>query len=332
MMQGIQEALGNDILQKIKQRLSTVQTTYSPAYFREQLPELEDMGATDDMIAHSKIPLYERLKQLKECAGCTGYPSCKRPPGMEGTVIRLFPVLPDEENTTAAAYISSCHGTCNEYSHYLREQHWAKLQEFSGKAKQDSYYTFENFPIGPKRQNKDICTAFYDFANNYKPGDETKGIYLHGRAGTFKTWLMLAMVNRLEERRVPVLFIRTDSIFRNFKAYLSRKEEIGPIIERYASVEVLAIDEFAQESPTDFTVDIMFELLNARFTNGLPTFYTSNYAPDNVYMKVVKKLQLEEKVEAIHRRISQGARLAEMIGDSWKLRDVERIGPDSHKS
>lgn len=316
-MQGIQEILNSPSYLRLQERIKARMAQYTPDYYRERLPELEQMGATDEMIMQSQIPLYDRIKQLQDCEGCTGYLHCKRPPGMEGLVYNI-----DLYND----HIVTTQSMCDKYHEYIAEKRWQRLQEFSGKASQDHEYTFDNFPDPPKRLNKEICAAFYEFANNYHPGDKTKGIYLWGRAGAYKTWLMLALVNRLEQRRIPVLFIRTDAIFRNFKGYLNRKEPIDPIIETYGSVQVLAIDEFAQESATDFTVEVMFEIINARYTNGLPTFYTSNYDPEKVYERAVRKHQLEEKVEAIRRRIMQGSRTAYMKSDDWRKRDVETIG------
>ncbi len=316
-MQGMQDILNSPTFQKLQERIKAQMAQYTPAYYREKLPELAGLEATDEAIMKSQIPLQERIKQLQDCEGCTGYRQCKRPQGMEGMIHSV---------SSYGDYLVTSQSMCEKYHEHIAEKRWAKLQEFSGKASQDGCYTFEGFPDRPKRQNKDICAAMYDFANHYQPGDKTKGIYLYGKAGVYKTHLMLALVNRLEERRIPTLFIRTDAIFRNFKGYLNRKEPIDPIIETYGSVQVLAIDEFAQESATEFTIEVMFEIINARYTNGLPTFYTSNYDPDKVYQKAIKKNNLEEKVEAIRRRIAQGSRLAHMIGDDWKSRDVEHIG------
>ncbi|MBB6672996.1 AFG1/ZapE family ATPase [Cohnella nanjingensis] len=284
-------------------RVAEVQNRYTPAYYREQLPELADLDVTDDQIRRASVQLYERIRQKEQCASCTGYLKCQRPVDHEGMIV----VLDVQGNDEAAhgRHICSRLQKCERLEEYLLEQRWSKLLQLSGKAANDKGLTFSNFPSAQTRRHKKLCAYVHDFANNFEPGQPKSGVYIFGPPGTAKTHLMLAMVNRLEERRIPCLFIRTDAVYRNLRGMLTRKEALDTVLESYSSTPVLVIDEFAQEAATDFTVDIIFELINARYGNGLPTFATSNYSPDDIYSKASKKLGLDAKVEAIRSRLQQ---------------------------
>lgn len=311
-MQSLKEALeGNEAWQ---QRLAAVRNRYTPEYFREQLPELAEMGATDEQIRFGSVHLLERVRQLEACRGCNDYTACCRPEGKEGMSVKL--AIQNE-------HIVSQYGKCEPFANYHQELRWQRLLELSGKAVSDKGFTFENFPNVQKRRHIKLCTYIYQFAQQYEPGAADKGVYIYGPPGTAKTHLVLAMVNRLEARRIPVLFIRTDAIFRNMRGMLSKKESLDTLIEAYCTTPVLVIDEFGQEAGTEFTVDVMFEILNARFTGGLATFCTSNYAPDQVYEKTMRKHKLEEKVEAIRSRLNQMFKHACMDGEDGRKKDRE---------
>lgn len=311
-MQSIKEALeGNESWQA---RFAEVMNRYTPEYFRERLPELAELGATDEQIRRATVQLMDRAKQVEECRGCTGYTSCRRPAGQEGTQIHL---------DIQGGHINSLHRMCDPFLEYHRELRWQRLLSLSGKAASDKNFTFENFPDAQKRRHKKLCAYIHRFAQEFTPGASDKGVYIYGPPGTGKTHLVLSMVNRLEERRVPVLFIRTDAIFRNMRGMLSKKESLDTLIEAYCTTPVLVIDEFGQEAGTEFTVDVMFEIVNARFTGNLPTFATSNYAPDQVYEKAMRKHRLEEKVEAIRSRLNQMMKHAHMDGEDGRKKDRE---------
>lgn len=311
-MQSIKEALGKD--EAFLERIAAIQARYTPDYFRERLPELGELRATDEQIRLAGVHLLERMRQIEDCQGCTDYATCRRPEGMDGMMVTLV---------IQGDHIASLHRRCDPFLAYHQELRWQRLLELSGKAASDKGYTFETYPEAQKRQHKKLCAYIYTFAHEYKPGDDGKGVFVYGPPGTGKTHLLLAMVNVLEARRVPVLFVRTDAVFRHMRGMLSRKESLDTLIETYCTVQVLVIDEFAQEAGTDFTIDVMFEVVNARFAAGLPTFFTSNYAPDNVYEKAARKYGLEDKVMAIRSRLNQMVKHAHLTGEDGRKKDRE---------
>lgn len=49
-------------------------------------------------------------------------------------------------------------------------------------------------------------------------------------------------------------------------------------LERYWSIRLLALDDVGAERPTDWAVETLTTLLDARTAEGLPTVVTSNYS------------------------------------------------------
>lgn len=316
----------SDGLSEIRKKLAQRVSLYTPDYFRERIPELNELEATDDMI-RGFAPLIDIIGQQKTCTGCRGYAECGRPEGMRGFWHRL--TIDRREDT---GYLGTYLVQCDPYKEYIKEMQWKRLQEFSGKASTDSEFTFDNYPDEQRRNSPQTFQAALDFANGFEPPKEgeaipqayRQGLYLFGPPGVGKTHLVLAVCNRLEERRVPVLFVRAESIFDKLRGMLEQKQDIEPILEEYCRVPVLIIDELAQETPpTEFTIGKVFRIINTRFIEGLPTLFTSNYAPTEVYRNVPARIAAAaaEKIEATRSRLIKMNKHAHLQG-----RDGRKIG------
>lgn len=316
----------SDSLLEIKRRMADRFRVPSPEYFREHIPELRELGATDDMI--SRCPsLIDILRQQKSCNGCQGFHQCTRPEGMKGFWHKLMVDQRDERSYLDASLVQ-----CDPFKAHIKEIEWRKLQEFSGKASTDVEFTFENYPAEQRENYPQTFQEALDFANRFElpeegepiPSEFRKGLYLFGLPGVAKTHLVLAICNRLEERRVPVLFVRAESIFDKLRGMLDQKQDIEPILEQYCRVPVLIIDELAQETPpSEFTIGKVFRIINTRFIEGLPTFFTSNYAPTEVYRNASAKVQAgaSEKIEATRSRLIKMSKHSHLQG-----RDGRKIG------
>jgi primosomal protein DnaI len=85
-------------------------------------------------------------------------------------------------------------------------------------------------------------------------------------------------------------------------------------------VPVLAIDEFAQERANEFTLDKVFRIINYRFSNKLPTLFTSNYEPPIVYRTFNDQTKT---VDAMISRIIQMTKIGRLTGPDARLQHME---------
>ena len=117
--------------------------------------------------------------------------------------------------------------------------------------------------------------------------DLTKSWYLHGNPGTGKTYFTWAYrIDRhkklkIEEEKTPnmifdKLYVRNWAIFCSQLRY-SAFDKREPIIKDLISVDRLIIDDIGSEVKTDFSDDILFQILNERYEWERYTGFTSNH-------------------------------------------------------
>lgn len=113
---------------------------------------------------------------------------------------------------------------------------------------------------------------------------ECHGAFIHGPVGTGKTHLGVALVKAAvesavrEQRRAstlvtsaPALLAEIRSSFRD-GATLSEDD----LIQRYARTEYLLVDDLGVERGTDFAIQTLYLIVDARYTAMRRTVFTSN--------------------------------------------------------
>lgn len=117
--------------------------------------------------------------------------------------------------------------------------------------------------------------------------DLTKSWYLSGTPGTGKTYFTWAYrIDRhnklkLKEEKTPnmvfdKLYIRNWAMFCSQLRY-SAFDKREPIIKDLINVDKLIIDDIGSEVKTDFSDDILFQILNERYEWERWTGFTSNH-------------------------------------------------------
>jgi primosomal protein DnaI len=298
-------------------RKSSVQSPYTPDYFRDKLPQLRALNVDDETIKQGAILLLDLLKQEKVCSNCTGFENC----GKEGDAQGHYDLL-DMYNDQLM--VRTTH--CNKFLNFVERREIDRLKEFAEKTHADRQFRFQNFPAEQAHQHPKLYAAAMEFAESFNPSNKNaepvKGIYMFGTPGVGKTHLMLAICNRLDERNVPNIFVRADTIFDKLRTSVASGDEMETIIDKYCTVPVLAIDEFAQERANEFTLDKMFRIINSRFSNGLPTLFTSNYMPPEIYRTF---RDTARTVDAMISRIVQMARVGRLNGKDARLNHMELL-------
>lgn len=170
-----------------------------------------------------------------------------------------------------------------------------------------SHLTFSNFNASGNPKAKHTVTqiekesladaklACEDFA-----GELSGWILLEGTYGSGKTHLAAAIANDAVNKGIPTLFITpSDLLDRIRSGYSSSEMNFEERFDEIRNVKLLAIDDFGTQNSTSWGQEKLFQLLNFRYINKLPTLITTNLILDEIESRIRSRLMDEELVKHI---------------------------------
>jgi DNA replication protein DnaC len=106
------------------------------------------------------------------------------------------------------------------------------------------------------------------------------GLIFIGPPGVGKTHLAVAVLKELIGRyRVQGLFVDFTSLIHEIQATFdpgspdSKRDLLDPVVD----AEVLVLDELGAQKPSPWVNEILYLVMNSRYTKRLPTIFTTNY-------------------------------------------------------
>lgn len=138
-------------------------------------------------------------------------------------------------------------------------------------------------------------------------------LVLTGRAGCGKTREACAALAIAAAER-PVLFATFGDVLRAVRATYGGEGNEETALSRYRSVSVLCIDDLGKERPTADALEKLFALLDFRYGRMKPTVFTTQYTPQTLPRRLMAEGADYEQVDAIMRRVYQGAKAVAMDG------------------
>lgn len=131
--------------------------------------------------------------------------------------------------------------------------------------------TFDTFDSSRDKQAYDKCLAY---ANGGFKDERRNGLLIAGNYGTGKTHLATAIAYRLIENNQHVKFGTYTDLLENIKGEFGDKNPQE--LHSLKTVSVLILDDIGKEKQSEWTRATMFDVVNARYDNMLPTVFTTN--------------------------------------------------------
>lgn len=154
-----------------------------------------------------------------------------------------------------------------------------RLKEASNLGERFSNRTFSNFDPHQDSNAFISCRGYANDDNLFQT--KRNSLILFGGVGSGKTHLAAAIANTMIDRGIPVLFgtfsehlehIKDEYDHTGQKKYLSMMK----------NTPMLVIDDLGMERKTDWTQQILFDVVNYRYEHLLPIVITSNLDFDGI--------------------------------------------------
>ena len=201
------------------------------------------------------------------------------------------------------------------------ERRKQKIQAILGKSGIKQRYlsrTFDNFAITDEnRQAYQIAKSYADnWEQNAKEG---KGLYLEGTCGTGKTHLAVAISLELISRGIPVVCKTSIDLLADIKRSYEQDSTVSEedVLSAYKGADLLVIDDLGKERATEWSVPILYRIINDRYEAMLPTIITTNYNSDVLTEKLTVKGD-RETADAIVSRFIGSSDCATMAWDDYR--------------
>ena len=142
------------------------------------------------------------------------------------------------------------------------------------------HMTFETFSVegrGQLREEQRTNLAYArDCALKFAESPSNWLLYT-GRYGTGKTHLAAAIANYALEQGREVIFQPVPDLLDQLRmGYGNSENSYEDRFDRYRTVPLLILDDLGAQSPTPWAEEKLYQIINHRYVNKLPTVVTSN--------------------------------------------------------
>lgn len=152
----------------------------------------------------------------------------------------------------------------------------------AGVSKRNLGKTFDSFTVNNEGQHKalEACKQFAGDVSNSRPANN---MFLIGSVGTGKTHLASSVIQELYDTK-RVRMIRVIELIRILKETWQRGSENTErdVISFFGEIDVLVLDEVGIQFGSETERMFMFDIINTRYDNMLPTILISNLDINNL--------------------------------------------------
>jgi len=152
----------------------------------------------------------------------------------------------------------------------------------SGFKKLQHKMTFDNFKPENDHQKKALgLLKAYVYGE-----DDPRNLFIYGPAGIGKTHLVVSLAKKFVEQTVKEMKFTTGvNLLNEIRSTFDSRDSSGDVIDQYSEVPLLVIDDLGAEKSTEWAREVLYGIIDNRYSRMLPTFVTSNLSPSELCCK-----------------------------------------------
>ena len=264
---------------------------------------------TSEMVDKSLGKLYEFSTQSKKCDQCPSLDGCINM--MQGYTPKLV-----IQGNVIDLYYEECPRKVMADDKRKRE----KLIRSLYVPHDILHANIEDFlQTGSAVDRNEAVAKALSFIQKYESGQKPKALYIFGKFGVGKTYLLGAIANQLAEKQISSLIVYFPDFLRELKGSIG-DNTVNEKIEMVKKAPVLMLDDIGAESMTSWGRDeVLGTILQFRMLESLPTFFTSNFDFKELqnHLTFTQRGEREEvKAARIMERIKYLAEPVELAGEN----------------
>ena len=239
------------------------------------------------------IPLYSFVAKQKQCSVCNGLENCSQ------EVRGQKPTL-EFDGSRVIVPFTPCK--------YLQLEKEAIQKQNNLKTIACSLDNFDYEKVEVNQARNATLSKIKSVLTSFKEGNNPKGIYLYGKYGCGKSYLLGFLAKRLSEGGMKVIFAYYPDLVRKIKSSISTGN-LEQIVNELKDADCLILDDFGGEQNSEFIRDeVLGAVLQDRMMNNLFTCMTSNITPELLVehisngskeIDVVKASRIYERIKTL---------------------------------
>lgn len=175
--------------------------------------------------------------------------------------------------------------------------------------------TFDSFKLtSENEQAYDIAVEYVHNWDKHKANGE--GLLFEGSCGTGKTHLAVAISLALIQQGVPVVCKTSIDMLSDIKQCYQKDSTVSEeeVVGVYKTVDLLTIDDLGKEQATEWSVSVLYNIINERYEAMLPTIITTNYKTS----ALIDRLSAKGDKETASAIVSRFVEISRRVTMAWE--------------
>lgn len=156
-------------------------------------------------------------------------------------------------------------------------------------------FSLENYPaeapggLSPRKIMEKTYLRCKSYAENFSLSSPS--LLLQGGVGLGKTHLSLAIAGKVIDKGFDVLYGSAQSFFNKIeRERFGKAQSADDTLALLLSADLLVLDDLGSEFTTQFTVSVLYDILNTRLLAGKPTIISTNLNMEGIEQKYSERI------------------------------------------